>query len=352
MSSPVLNTISPLTETPLRSPCEKLRVAVIGCGANAAINHLPIIAASRHAEPAVLVDTVVRRAEDLAHKYRVPAVVGDYREIEGMADAAIVALPNDLHAPVTIELLYRGIHVLVEKPMALTTSECDAMIQAAKHSGATLAVGLEFRFCSDCEFIKRFLAAGLLGCIKKFDMRMGVLFHWPVASGYLFDRQKAGGGVLMDFGVHVLDLLLWWLGDYKKVTYADDARGGVESNCAMHLEFTGGAAGTVEISRTRNLRNSCIFAGERGRLEIELWSENPAIRLEVGDRGPHLEGRVAGDGVILDGEVELERQIEDFARAIRSGREPFVNGYEGRRTVELIEACYRDRRPLRHPWSF
>jgi predicted dehydrogenase len=351
MSAPLVNTIAPLIETPLRSSGGKLRVAVIGCGANAAINHLPVIAASRHVEPAVLVDMSIRRAEDLARKYGVPAVVADYRAIEGMADAAIVALPNDLHAPVTIELLNRGIHVLVEKPMALTTTDCDDMIRAAKHSGMTLAVGLEFRFFSDTDFIRQFLAAGLLGRITKVDLRLGIIFDWPVESDYLFDKERAGGGVLMDLGAHVIDLLLWWMGDYESVAYADDAMGGVESNCAMQVKFAGGATGTVEISRTRNLRNSCIFTGTRGRLEIELWSENPELRLELNGHNAYLSGRLGGDGVVLDCGSALERQIDNFAQAIQNHREPMVSGQEGRRAIQFIESCYRNRRPLQEPWA-
>jgi predicted dehydrogenase len=350
MSATLLNAIAPI-ETSLRSSGEKLGVAVIGCGANAAINHVPIIAASRHVEPVVLVDTFIQRAEDLARKYGVPAVVADYREIEGMAHAAIVAVPNHLHAPVTIELLNRGIHVLVEKPMALTARECDAMIQAAQHSGTILAVGLEFRFCSDSDFIKQFLAAGLLGQIVSCDLRLGVVFDWPVESDYLFDKERAGGGVLMDLGVHVIDLLLWWLGDYESVAYADDALGGVESNCAMQVKFAGGATGTIEISRTRNLRNSCIFTGTRGRLEIELWSENPELRLELNGHNAYLSGRLGGDGVVLDCGSALERQIDNFAQAIQNRREPMVSGQEGRRAVQFIESCYRNRRPLPEPWA-
>lgn len=351
MSAPLLSPLAPSIETALRCSRDKLRVAVIGCGANAAINHLPVIAASRHIEPAVLVDTSIQRAEDLARKYGVPAVVADYREIEGMAEAAIVALPNDLHAPVTIELLYRGIHVLVEKPMALTTAECDAMIQAAKQSGATLAVGLEFRFLSDSDFIKQVLVAGLLGRITKVDLSLGLVFNWPVESTYLFDKERAGGGVLMDLGAHVIDLLLWWMGDYESVGYADDAMGGVESNCAIQVKFANGAAATVEISRTRNLRNSCIFTGSRGRLEIELWSENPQLRLELNGHHAHLSGWLGGDGVVLDCGRALERQIEDFAEAIQNGREPIVSGHEGRRAIQFIESCYRDRRRLEEPWA-
>lgn len=331
---------------------KKLRLAVIGCGANAAINHLPAIASSARVEATVLVDTFSRRAEELANKYAVPAVVTDYRAIEGLADAAIVALPNYLHAAATIELLHRGIHVLVEKPMALNTSDCDAMIQAANVSGATLAVGLEFRFYSDAQFLKAFLGNGLLGRIKSFDLRVGTIFNWPLESGYLFDKDKAGGGVLMDLGVHLVDLLLWWFGDCEKVSYTDDACGGVESNCEMQLEFAGGVVGTVELSRTRNLRNNCTFVGEHGRLEVEAWSEDPGFRIDLNGCGPHLIGHLGGAGLTHTCESAVERQIDDFADAVQNRREPVVSGREGRRTIQFVEECYRARRPLRLPWCF
>jgi predicted dehydrogenase len=352
MQTAVPNAHSTAPEATLRAPEKKLRLAVVGCGANAAINHLPAIAGSARVEPTVLVDIAVSRAEHLARQYNVPAVVSDYRAIEGIADAAIVALPNHLHAPVTIELLNRGIHVLVEKPMALSASDCDAMIQAATGSGRTLAVGLEFRFFSDSQFIKRLLTEGLLGRISHFDMRTGIISDWPLESNYLFDKERAGGGVLMDLGIHMVDLLLWWLGDCATVDYADDSCGGVESNCEIQLEFAGGARGMVELSRTRNLRNSCIFHGEHGRLGFETWSENPEFRLDFIDHESYLGGHLGGARLVRDCESAIEREIDDFAEAIESGREPLVNGAEGRSTIQFVERCYRARRPLRLPWSF
>ena len=154
----------------------------------------------------------------------------------------------------------------------------------------------------------------------------------------------------MDLGIHVIDLLLWWFGDCAAIHYADDACGGVESNCEMQLEFSGGTCGTVELSRTRNLRNSCIFDGERGRLTFETWSENPQFRLEFNGQESYLAGHLGGPSFVCDCENAIEREIADFAAAIENGREPFVNGVEGRRTIEFVERCYGARRPLKFPW--
>ncbi len=243
---------------------EPLRIAVVGCGAVAQLQYLPALAASRAARAVALVDRDLPRAHALAERWGVPHAVADVAELADGVDAAIVALPNHLHAPVAIALLRRGVQVLVEKPMATTVAECDAMIAAAAESGATLAVGLQFRFFDSTAAVGDLLAAELVGPLTRFELRQGVIPRWPFASDYLLRRETAGGGVLADYGVHVLDLLLCWLGEWASVDYRDDAMGGIEADCELELTFAAGLAGTVEVSRSRNLRNRCRFPGRAG----------------------------------------------------------------------------------------
>lgn len=328
---------------------QKVRLAVLGCGAVAQINHLPAISASERAEAAVVVDADAERARTMARRFGVPAFATDYREVLDGIDGAVVALPNSLHAPVAIDLLRRGIPVLVEKPMALTVRECDEMIAAAGEGGAALAVGLDFRFFGATRWVKDFLAEGLLGELRGFDLRQGVIPRWPFATGFLLRKETAGGGVLADFGVHVLDLLLVWLGEWEAIDYRDDAQGGLESDCELLLRMRSGVAGTVEVSRTRNLRNTCVFAAERGSLEVGIWDPDPPITLRLGGRETSLVGRAGGSRLTF--QDVFVRQIDDFATAIRERREPFIPGREGRRSLELIEACYAARQPLELPWA-
>jgi predicted dehydrogenase len=332
----------------------KVRLAVVGCGAVAQIHHLPAIVASDRVEAAVLVDADEERARALAERFGVPEVATDISALPGKVEAAVVALPNSLHAPVSIELLRRGVHVLVEKPMAMSVRECDEMIDAARAGRAVLAVGLDFRFFDASLFVRNLLRDGLLGEIRRFDLRQGVVPRWPFATDFLLKKEMAGGGVLADFGVHVLDLLLWWLGDLSVVEYRDDAVGGVESDCEMVLAKAEApeVKGTVEISRTRNLRNTCIFEGERATLEAGIWDSDPTIRLSIAGSEVALSGQARRDaGAGLNFADVFVRQIDDFARAIRLHREPLVSGAEGRRSQALIEACYQRRQPLVHPWS-
>lgn len=330
----------------------KLRLAVIGCGAVAKIHHLPAITLSERVEATVLVDADARRAQALADQFGVPEVATDYRDLAGRVDAAVVALPNSLHAPVSIDLLRRGVHVLVEKPMAMTVRECDEMIAAAEDGHATLAVGLDFRFFEGSRFVRDLFRDGLLGEIRRFDLRQGVIPRWPFATDFLLKKETAGGGVLADFGVHVLDLLLWWMGDWADVEYWDDAQGGIESDCEMSLTMRSGATGTVEISRTRNLRNTCVFEGDRATLEVGVWDPDPEIKLILGGSEVALSGRARRQENSARNFTDVFiRQIDDFAAAVRERREPFVPGREGRRSQELIEECYARRQFLELPWS-
>lgn len=330
----------------------QLRLAVVGCGAVAASHYLPSIAASRWARATLLVDRDQARARALAARHEVPAVSGDVSAVAEHAEAAVLSLPNHLHAPVAVDLLRQGIHVLVEKPMAISAAECDAMIEAAAASGAVLAVGLQFRSFDSTALVSAWLASGILGPLRRFELRLGVISRWQFASDFMLRRETAGGGVLTDYGSHVLDLLLCWLGDWRELVYRDDAWGGVESDCELELTMASGLRGFIEVSRSRNLANTCRFEGETGTLEVGIWDPDPPVIVRIGGEELCLDGRARrGEEPGLTFNGAFLRSIDDFAQAIRRGGEPLVPGREGRRGVALIEACYAARQPLQLPWS-
>ena len=184
-------------------------------------------------------------------------------------------------------------------------------------------MGLEFRFFASTELVRDLLRQGLVGELRGFDLRQGVVPRWPFASDFVLRRETAGGGVLADFGSHVLDLLLCWLGDWEQVDYADDARGGLESDCELALTMRGGLAGRVEISRTRDLANVCRFEGERGTLEVGVWDPAPEVTLHLPGSALRLAGRAAGEAA-ADATFQgaFRRQLADFvaAAARASGR--------------------------------
>ncbi len=213
-----------------------LRLALIGCGAITTLQHLPALRRIDSAEVVAVVDQDLERARATARQFGVPHAAARLADVEPTLDAVLVATPNHLHAPIALEALRRGLDVLVEKPMALDLAEAQAMVAEARARGRVLAVGLEFRFAPGNQAIRDLLAAGTLGRLERFELRQGVIPRWPFASDYVLRRETAGGGVLFDYGAHLLDLLFYWLGEPSSVRYRDDARGGLESNAEVELD--------------------------------------------------------------------------------------------------------------------
>jgi predicted dehydrogenase/nucleoside-diphosphate-sugar epimerase len=325
----------------------KLKLAVVGCGAVTELSYLPAIAQSDNIELVALVDKSLSRARQLNAQYGDQAAVfDDYRQVFDKVEAAIVALPNSLHASVTVDLLTHGVHALVEKPMALNGRECEAMVAAAANSGRVLAVGMARRFCETSKFVKQALERELLGKIKSFDYREGRIFDWPVTSDAMFRKEIAGGGVLMDLGVHALDLLLWWFGDCEVLSYQDDSEAGLETNCEIRLRFQRDLTGIAELSRNRNLRDTCVIEGEQGVLTVQAgFGTRVNLRL-FGEKSPF-----SGLVTPLDPKEQpvpkaFRDQVEDFATSILTRTAPFVSGQEGGRALRVIDACYTHRQPL------
>lgn len=342
------------------------RLAIIGCGAVAGERHLPALA-NLGWRPHVLVDPCMERASALARRHKVKRVVRDVADLaQGEVEAALVATNAALHAHVALPLLERGVHLFVEKPLATSIEDVRAMVEAAAAISppVVLAVGHVRRFLFVNRWVKMLIKRGALGDIENVDVREGECFHMrpsgnPRAtagtcqfSPAFWDRKTSGGGVLMDIGSHALDTLTWWLGGGNVTGYRDDSLGGVESDALIEMEFHGGAVGTVELSRTRTLRNTAIITGSRGRVEVALH-RNEIIGVSPDDLVLwELDGR---NGSAMPNESlyndMFRQEIDDWLGAIRCAGVPFVNGASVVSGIDVINQCYRMRQPLRPPWT-
>lgn len=345
------------------------RLAVVGCGAVATYGHLPALGRLGW-RPQALIDPRIERAERLADRWKVPKAVRDVSELAaGEIEAAIVAAPPTLHARIGLPLLDAGVHLLVEKPLATTAADARAMAAAAARTGTCLAVGHTCRFVRVNRWIKTALDAGALGEVERVDVREGTSCHarrpgagvegagWNSSAHW--DAALCGGGVLMDAGPHVLDLLLWWLGPVDEVAYRDDAVGGVEADARLDLTFACGAAGTVELSRLRTLPNTVVVAGSRGRIEASghrgaPGRRNALLRVEPRTLRRFARGRFRPaprrDDEMWGPGGPGQREIGDWLRALRAGGPAFASGASAAPVVELIERCYASRRPLTVSW--
>lgn len=330
-----------------------LRVAVVGCGAIATRQHLPLLSARDDCEVVAVVDANHERAQAVAQQFGARLGTRTVDELPaGSIDCAIVSTPNALHADIGVTLLERGVHVLIEKPLATTVADCERLERAAQARQAVLAVGLMRRFAHVGRFARAAIQGGVLGKVEDFEILDGFVYAWPTASNAFLRRDIAGGGVLMDLGAHALDQVLWWLGDVANVSYFDDAFGGVEADCLLDLRMASGARGRVEFSRTRDLSCEAVIRGERGELRVSLARSN--VRLTLFDGDAQLLGLAGAQGTQVVDEQRPAQLIgmehDDFFSAIRNGHAPRVTAAEAKRSVALIEQCYRNRKPLSLPW--
>jgi predicted dehydrogenase/nucleoside-diphosphate-sugar epimerase len=340
-------------------------VALIGCGAIAESMHLPVLAGHEGIRLEALVDRSRDRAQKLATGYGVTHVFADAAELPaGAVDAAIIATPPFHHAPCALQLMERGIHVLVEKPMATRYEDAVRMVETAEQRGVVFSVGFFRRLYPSFRLLKGLLDAGWLGRPERFVVEGGGMYNWAAATLGNMRKDWAGGGVLIDFGSHMLDLLLSLLGESAEILeYRDDSLGGVEADCFLRLRLThngGPVEGTVELARTRNVGNLIRVECERGTLEFQV-GERFRVRviprelkltdsLSGAERPAWLQATWEGEDEGSSWYAEFRRQLDDWLTAIRTGETPLLSGRSALPTARLIEQCYARRQPVSEPW--
>ncbi len=322
------------------TPRSPVRVCIVGGGAQTEQAYLPTLSRLASCEIASLIDIDLDKGRDLASRYRIPHHGRSIDDIPDGVQAAFVVLPHHLHAPVSSELLRRKLHVLSEKPMATTLRDATTMVQSALDHGVQLTIGNIFRFYWTSRRIKQFLMSQELGRLVSFHIEDGKLFNWPTASGFYFDKAQAGGGVLIDTGAHVLDLLLWWLQDYPTaLTYQDDNWGGVEAECHLELKFSS-AHGSVRLSRLRDLRNEYSLTFEGGTVVFRPYDPSGICNLISLQREDKLISLTADHPRRYHD--YFAQQLESFLDSVRNGTPSQVPGESVLPSIRLIEDCYRN----------
>lgn len=197
---------------------EKLRVGIIGCGGIANGKHMPNLAKIKEVEMVAFCDLIEDRAKQAAEKYGVPGskTYVDYNDLLARDDIDVVHIctTNDSHAPITVAALESGKHVMCEKPMATDSEGARAMVEAYKRTGKKLTIGYQGRFRPQAMHLKALADDGFFGEIyfaKALAVRRRAVPTW----GSFLDKDKQGGGPLIDIGTHALDLTLWVMNNYE-----------------------------------------------------------------------------------------------------------------------------------------
>jgi UDP-N-acetyl-2-amino-2-deoxyglucuronate dehydrogenase len=322
---------------------ERVRFGIIGVGKIAPIHAQAIIDSPR----GELVAVAGRRQEavmPIAERYGVKGYT-DYHEMLARddIDAVIIGTPSGSHGQIGIHVAKSGKHVVVEKPMDITLEKADDLIRTCEESGVKLSVVFQLRFMEECRRVKTLIESGALGKVVLGDAYLK--FHrspeYYRCGGWRGTWEVDGGAALMNQGIHGIDLLQWFMGPVKSVyaltkTLVHDIE--AEDTAAALLEFESGAIGVIEgtTSIYPDLSQVIQIQGSKGCVTL-TGTEVPKVTfLECADgkRECFKEdwSDELGEGHAL--------QVEDVIDSILQNRPPAIDGYEGRKALEIVLAIY------------
>jgi len=356
----------------------KLKTGLVGCGKVGHLHAKALLCTQDSAFTAVC-DREADRTEKFAATYKVKP----YTDVEEMIRRENIQLlcictPHPLHAELAVKAAKRGVHVLVEKPLASSLADCDAILRAAKASGVTIGMVSQRRFYTPCARVKQAIVDGKIG---KPILGTVVMYGWRDEAYYRSDPWRGswkgeGGGVLVNQAPHQIDLLQWYMGEVDELFGAwanlNHPYIEVEDTAIAVLRFKNGALGNILVSNSQNpaLHAKVHVHGSNGA-SIGVQTDGGAMF--IAGMTNIIEPPVT-DLWTIPGEESLlpqwqkeesdyflsinaiehyhQLQVADFVQAVITGRAPAVPAEEGRRTVEIFEALYRserEKKPIKFP---
>ena len=332
-----------------------INVGIIGTGGIATNQHMPALAKQPDVKIIAVCDVWEESAKRAAEKFDVPHIFSDYKKMLEMddLDAVHVCTPNFLHMQPSVDALNAGKHVIVEKPIARNADEGIQMLNAAKANGKKFMVAQSFRFTPEAQCVKRFIDAGELGDIyysRVWALRRRGVPNWGVFT----DKEKQGGGPLIDLGVHVLDLALYLMGNPKPISASGSAYTKI-GNTPGHVGFWGpwdhtkynvvdfatgfvrldnGATIALESSFAANIiedRMNCSLLGTKGGAEtnpLKIFGEKHETLYEL-------------TPTIMPKFSSYEVEVRGFYDAIQNDTEPPVTGEQALNVIKILDAIYK-----------
>jgi predicted dehydrogenase len=341
-----------------------MRVGIVGAGLIGRKRAEAVAALPRIMKVVAVCDVDPERTDALARLHGA-AAYRDWRDLVGSdsLDAVIIATPNKFLKEIALAALSGNKHVLCEKPLGRDAAEAEEICRAAAERGRVLKTGFNHRFHPAIREARNIVAAGDLGKLYYVKAAYGHGGRPGYEKEWRASREICGGGELLDQGVHVVDLCRWFLGEFDEVfgrveTYFWDME--VEDNAFALFRTAGGQAAILHTSWTqwKNKFSFEIF-GERGYLAVEgLGGSYGPEKLVIGKRRTHgaagteYAGGAPEERVVEYGgpDVSWVAELEEFAAAVRNGREPLGSGHDGLMANRLIGAIYesaRRRAPVR-----
>jgi len=349
---------------------QKIKTAIIGCGKVAHL-HAAALQNIQESDFNAVWSRTHSRAEEFAAKYKVKA----YHDVEEMIsdagiEAVLICTAHPFHAEPAIKAMALGAHVLVEKPLASSLQDCDAMLETARKSKVKFNMISQRRFYKPCQRIRSAIDQGKIG---KPILGTTTVYGWRDKDYYDSDPwrgswQDEGGGVMVNQASHQLDLLQWYMGEIDELYgYWDNFNHPyieVEDTALAVIRFKNGALGNIILSNSQNpaLYGKVSIHGSNGAsIGVQTEGGQMAIAGVPTISTPPLNDiwTIAGEENNLDKwekedsaffknidpmQYYIQLQIQDFIQAIIEDREAKVTAEEGRKTVEIFSAIYRSQR--------
>jgi len=313
----------------------KYRVALIG-GGGIAGSHLEAIMSMERLIPCAVADMQERRSGDLAAKYGVHPYT-DYREMisKERPDIAVITLPHFLHKDAALFAAEHGCHILLEKPMALNTAECDEIAAAVGRNRVKLMVGHTQHYIATNIRAKQWISEGSLGRLVMINDRRHLPYDQPSRPDWFFEKSKAGGGILTNLGSHTIDKVQWLMnGRITKVKASIDyylGRGDIEGGGVAFLETNVGVPATMSQSGYPGVAIN----------ETELLFNQGSMRLITGVGLWVSEGGAYREVKVDPMENPFILQFNDLLHSIQEDRDPDCSIAYSRSVVTAVESLYR-----------
>jgi predicted dehydrogenase len=333
--------------------------AIVGCGMIAGF-HLKALSEIEGAHVVAVVDSVPAALERFTAKHSLhcglyPSVAEAVKRPD--VDIVIVSTPSGAHMESAVAAAEAGKHVVVEKPLEVTLERCDRIINACDRNGVKLCTIFPSRFGDANRTLKAAVDAGRFGrlTLGETTCKWWRSQEYYDQGGWRGTKALDGGGALMNQAIHNVDLLSWMMGPVTHVAgftgLLAHQRIEVEDTAVACLRFASGALGVIQATTSvyPGLPKTIGIHGDHGTVVIE---QDDVLRWEFTPETPEdqrvrecFAQKVGASGGSADpsaiSHVGHARQLSDFVEAIRTGRQPLVDGREGRKAVEIIHAIYR-----------
>jgi predicted dehydrogenase len=334
----------------------RFRLAIVGAGLITRGAHLPIALSLPEIEVSALIDPVVSRAAELAVEYGIkPLIAVHVSAVIGKVDGVIIATPNHTHREVAVPLLEAGISTFIEKPLATTVEDGQAIIDAALRGNAKIALGYYQRFLDAPRLLKRLLDERYFGHVSRFCHQFGSAGGWPALSAYTLKREAIGGGVLVVTGTHFLDRMLHSWGVPDEVELLDDSLGGPEAHCEGRVRYSSAPLapleGLVRYSKCVALPAGLVLETESGTVMLRDGYEDEVVLIPRDRPDLRLNITAEPDGMFAPELDPGQRLLRDFVEACRENRAPEVDGAQGLASMKLLRRFYENRTLMADDWT-